>query len=181
MLNISKYSSVVGCSAIVTATLAGFTPSAMAQFNGSNQTGTNVTTFPAPTVPSVGGGSSVTSFSPSTVSGVSGISSRVNTAQVNADRTAAALAQAETAQPNASASGPVRYGRESADLASCGCLNADTASAPDPNRPELVAARAAAEEAAAELAKAKAEARQFIEAAKAEAATRTATVSSPIW
>jgi hypothetical protein len=182
MLNISKYRAIVGCSALVTATVAGLAPSAMAQVtNGSNQSGTNVTTFPAPNVPSTGGGTTSTTFSPATVSSANTFSERVSTAQANYDRAAAALAQAETATPNAAASGPIRYGREGVDLASCGCLNSDTASTPDPNRPELVAARAAEAEAAAELAKAKAEARQFIESVKAEAANKSVTISSPIW
>jgi hypothetical protein len=182
MSNISKYQAIVGCSAIVTATLAGFTPSAMAQVtNGSNQSGTNVTTFPAPSVPSVGGGTTTTSFSPTAVSSANNFSQLISTAQANYDRAAAALAAAEAAQPVAANSGPVRYGREAADLASCGCPNADTASTPDPNRPELVAARAAEAEAAAELAKAKADARQFIESVKAETANASVTVSSPIW
>jgi hypothetical protein len=183
MLNISKCQAIVGCSAILTATLAGFSPSVMAQeTNGSNASGTNVTTFPAPSVPSTGGGGPVSPFSPTTVSAAPGFFQRVSLAQTNYDRAAAALAQSETAQPTASNSGPVRYGREAADIASCGCPNADTASTGDTNRPELVAARAAEAEAAAELAKAKAEARQFIEAAKAEAATSASSgVSSPIW
>jgi hypothetical protein len=180
MLNISKYQAIVGCSAIVTATLVGFSPAAMAQTNGSTQTGTNVTTFPAPPVPSVGGGTTTGSFSPSSVSSASNFSQNITTAQGTYDRAAAALAAAESAQPVASSSGPVRYGRESADLASCGCPNADTATTNTP-RPELVAARAAEAEAAAELAKAKAEARQFIESAKAEAANASVRVSSPIW
>jgi hypothetical protein len=148
--------------------------------NGSNQSGTNVTTFPAPGVPSVGGGP-VNSFSPATVSSANSFSQRVSIAQANSDRAASALAQLETAQPVASNSGPVRYGREAGDLASCGCPNADTVGTDNTNRPELVAAKAAEAEAAAELAKAKAEARQFIETAKAEAAANKSSVSSPIW
>ncbi len=184
MLKISKYQAIVGCGAIVTATLAGFTPSAMAQVtSGSNQTGTNVTTFPAPTVPaSTGGGSIGTpTFSPASVSSANSFSERISIAQTNADRTAAALAQAESAQPTAANSGPVRYGREAGDLASCGCPNADTVGTNNTNRPELVAARAAEAEAAAELAKAKAEARQFLESAKTEAATVSNKPTSPIW
>jgi hypothetical protein len=183
MLNISKYQAIVGCSAIFTAALAGFTPSAMAQVtNGSNQSGSNVTTFPAPAVPSTGGGTTVApTFSPTTVSTANSFSERISIAQANADRAAAALAQAESAQPPATDSSPVRYGREAGDLASCGCPNADTVGTNNTNRPELVAARAAEAEAAAELAKAKAEARQFLETAKTEAASVSTKAPSPIW
>jgi hypothetical protein len=182
MLKISKYhQAIVGCSAIVTATLAGLTPSAMAQVtNGSNQSGGNVTSFPAPAVPSFGGGST-TGFSPTTVSGANSFSERISIAQANADKAAAALAQAETAQPNAANTTPVRYGRESGDLANCGCPNADTVGTNNTNRPELVAARAAEAEAAAELAKAKAEARQFLESVKNGNEANSVKISSPIW
>ncbi len=185
MLKISKYhQAIVSCGALLTATLAGFTPSAMAQVtNSSNASGSNVTTFPAPSVPSSsgGGGVTTTNFSPTTVSTANSFSERISIAQTNADRTAAALAQAETAQPNAANTTPVRYGRESGDLANCGCPNADTVGTNNTNRPELVAAKAAEAEAAAELAKAKAEARQFLESVKTEAATVSSKVSSPIW
>ncbi len=178
MLNISKYCQalVVG-SAVTTAAIASFIPAASAQTaqtNNSNASGSNVTTITNPSIsPSTSfsnGGStpSVGSYSPTTVSQAGSVTNSLNTAQSNYDRAAAALAEAETAQPNAANTQPVRYGREAGDLANCGCLNADTVGTNPAPRPDLVAARAKADEAAAELAKAKAEARQFIESVKDE-------------
>jgi hypothetical protein len=74
----------------------------------------------------------------------------------------AKLNDAQSAVPVSSA-GPVRYARVPADLASCGCLNPDTAAAPTPG---LEAAKAAEAEAASELAKVKEEARQFLDSVK---------------
>jgi hypothetical protein len=175
MLNISKYQkAIVGCSAIVAASLAGFGQPAIAGIS-SNATGVNVGTS---TGPSVGGSN------PSPSPGISGragtISSRINLAQTNYAQAAANLAQAETAQPIAANTSPVRYGREVADLASCGCPNADVPTASTTPRPELVAAKAAEAEAAAELAAAKAEAREFIESVKSGNNSGSAG-SSPLW
>ncbi len=185
MLKISKYhQAIVGCTAILTATVAGLTPSAMAQTaplsNLSNASGSNVTSFPAPSVPG-SGFNSVPSFSSATVSSANNFGERINIAQGNFDKAAAALAQAETAQPTAANNSPVRYGREAGDLANCGCPNADTVGTNNTARPELVAAKAAEAEAAAELAKAKAEARQFLESVKNSNEGKQAAVSSPIW
>jgi hypothetical protein len=57
----------------------------------------------------------------------------------------------------------VRYARVPSDLANCGCLNPETAST---GGGELEAAKASEAEAAAELSKVKAEARQFLESVK---------------
>ena len=98
----------------------------------------------------------------------------------NYERAAAVLAQEQSAQPTASNSAPVRYSRQAGDLADCGCLNKDTANQGD--RPELVAAKAAEAEAAAELAKANAEARQFLESVKNEVPTASVMKApSPLW
>ena len=195
MQNISKYHrAIVGCSAVVAASIAGFGQSAsaaeqcanqnpwadrgtilIAQFNGnnSNASGRNVTTSPGI---SISPSSSGRGFSPSTTSRASSLSSRISVAQSNYNTEVANLAQAETVQPIAASTLPVRYGREAvADLASCGCPNADTVgTTPPTNRPELVAARAAVSSTEAELAAAKAEARQFIESVKNDSATRRA-------
>jgi len=110
-----------------------------------------------------------------------GVASRFNTALSNYEQAAAVLAQEQAAQTNTSSAAPVRYSRQAGDLADCGCLNNDTVGT-KVGRPELAAAKAAEAEAAAELAKAKAEARQFLESVKSEAPTASATkVSSPLW
>jgi hypothetical protein len=93
------------------------------------------------------------------------------------------LAEAENAEAQnaklVANAGPVRYSRISGDLANCGCLNPDTASTPSSN---LVAARAAEAEAAAEFTRIKAEVRQFLEAANSY---RSQMVSGstfiPVW
>jgi multidrug efflux pump subunit AcrA (membrane-fusion protein) len=104
---------------------------------------------------------------------------RLLSAQSAYEQASSRLAAAETAQPVAS-SGPVRYARGPVDLASCGCLNPDTATGP--NSSELAAAKAAEAEAAAELAKAKAEARQFLESVKNSGNVAGNTSSfSPLW
>lgn len=110
-----------------------------------------------------------------------GVASRFNTALSNYEQAAAVLAQEQATQTNTSSAAPVRYSRQAGDLADCGCLNNDTVGT-KVGRPELAAAKAAEAEAAAELAKAKAEARQFLESVKSEAPTASATkVSSPLW
>jgi hypothetical protein len=178
MLNISKcHKLIVSCSAIIAAVTIGSMQSAQAQSappaaptapptvpggTFSNASGGNVTT-------TNGGGTGITtgtstSPSPGVISRATALSNSVSVAQTNYTQAATALAQAEAAQPTVSDTTPIRYGREVADLASCGCPNADTtANNTTTTRPELVAARAAEAEAATQLANAKAEARQFLE------------------
>jgi hypothetical protein len=216
MLNISKYHiAIVGCSAIATASLAGFVQSAHAaeQFNRhsvrselgstliaqatnqsqsggtnvSNTTGGNVSNTTGTNASNTTGSNSSGSngskgggFDAGTIARAGSIQTRFNNALANYDRAAAALAALEANQPNASDTSPVRYAREVADAASCGCPNADTVGSNSP-RPELVAARAAEAEAATELAAAKAEARQFIESVKGTPTTASSGGSSPIW
>ena len=106
--------------------------------------------------------------------------SRFNTAQDNYSKAASALAAAEAAQTPASAtSQPVRYGREALAAADCGCPNADTVGTNTPS-PALVAARQAEAAAAAELAAAKAEAKEFLESVKNTNVAGSSTFS-PIW
>jgi hypothetical protein len=126
-----------------------------------------------------GGNFSRPGFNPTQIARSQALSSRITIASGKYDAALAALAAAEAAQPNTSSStSPVRYGREPGDIASCGCPNADTNSAGTPSK-ELVAAKAAEAEAAAELAAAKAEARQFLESVKG-GSTESGS-SSPIW
>jgi hypothetical protein len=200
MLNISKYHrAIVGCSAIATASLfCGLVQPASAGDNpGSNHSGSNVTSFPGNNPSSNPGGSNATGsnstgnnaaktnsvggYSSDTISRAGNVLSRYNSALSKYERAAAALAQAETGQPTASNNSPVRYGREPGDLAACGCLNQDTVGKNPNDRPELVAAKAAEAEAAAELAAAKAEARQVIESAKSSNTSAGTTVYNPIW
>ena len=207
MLNMSKYhSAIVCCSVVATSSLTGFVQSAhaaeqivcpsvrsergtilIAQTNSSNTTGTNVSNTTGTNISNVTGtnvsnttGANV--FSPAVTSRASTISSRLGLAQSTNSRAAATLAQAETAQPTVAASPlPVRYGREAVgDLASCGCPNADTVGTTPTARPELVAAKAAAADAATELAAAKAEAQQFIESVKSDTA-RISNVDNSLW
>ena len=125
------------------------------------------------------GGGFRTGFNPTIVARGQSISSRIAIAQGKYDVALAALAAAEAATPNTSSkTSPVRYGREPGDIASCGCPNADTTTAGTPSQ-ELVAAKAAEAEAAAELAAAKAEARQFLESIKGRSGE--SGISSPIW
>ena len=168
----------------------------IAQTNGSNATGTNVSNTTGTNVSNTTGsnvsnatGSNATGsngrsggFSPAVISRASTISSRLNLAQTNYSLAAGNLAQAQAAQPTVAPSAlPVRYGREAvADIASCGCPNADTAGITPTARPELVAARAAEAEAAIELAAAKAEAQQFIESVKNDTA-RNFNVDNSLW
>ena len=106
------------------------------------------------------------------------IQQRLSTAQTAYEAASAKLAQAQTANPNASAE-TVRYARSSQDIASCGCVNPDTASA---GNAELAAAQAEEAAAAIELSNAKAEARQFLEALKNTPTLQAGTTGySPIW
>jgi hypothetical protein len=190
MLNISKYRQVIiGCSTIVTVAGVGLLQSgnAIAQTNnGSQAGGGNVTTITSPSVVGGSGGGSNPGGSPSgAISGRAGaISSRVSVAQTNYDTAVSNLSAAEAAQPVAADTTPVRYAvdKSVADLASCGCPNADTvSSSPTTPRPELVAAKAAEADAAAELAAAQAEARQFIESVKSGSSTTSSAVASQLW
>lgn len=204
------HSAIVCCSVVATSSLTGFVQSAhaaeqivcpsvraergtilIAQTNSSNTTGTNVSNTTGTNVSNTtganvstpfGGGSPGGGFSPAVISRASTISSRLGLAQSTNSRAAATLAQAETAQPTVAASPlPVRYGREAVgDLASCGCPNADTVGTTPTARPELVAAKAAAADAATELAAAKAEAQQFIESVKSDTA-RISNVDNSLW
>jgi hypothetical protein len=181
MKNISKV--IIGCSAIAVASLTSFVQSASADtVNGSNATGGNVTSYNGSNAGGGGvNGSNATgnTYSPATVGRAGTVSSRYTAAQTNFTRASEAVRAIET-QPIAAKSDPVRYGREVADVASCGCPNADTTSASTPtSRPELVAAKAAEAEAAAELAAAQAEAKQFVESVKNEKSS--AGTFSPIW
>ncbi len=191
MLNFSKYRQVIiGCGAIATVACVGLvhSGSASAQVNNnSNSGGGNVTTSPSggPGITTGGGGGSNPGGSPSgAVSGRAGvISSRVSVAQASYDTAVSNLAAAEAAQPVAADTTPVRYGVDKgvADLASCGCPNADVSSAPSTTpRPELVAAKTAEADAATELAAAQAEARQFIESVKS-GSTVTSSAPSQLW
>lgn len=196
MQNISKYhKAIVGCSAVVTASLAGFveSASAAAQFTNQNMQPQGAFLIAQTTNQSHGSGAGVTtspsgSFSPggstggynSSITGRAGsLSSRISLAQSNYNTAVANLAQAQTAQPVAANTSPVRYGREAVDdLASCGCPNADVSNTPT-ERPELVAARAAEASTSAELAAAKAEAQQFIESVMSSNAGRQ--VDNTLW
>jgi hypothetical protein len=105
-------------------------------------------------------------YSSSQIAQSQALGSRISIASGKYDIALAALAAAEAAQPSASSkTSPVRYGREVADASTCGCLNTDTASAGDMSK-QLIAAKEAEAAAAAELAAAKAEARQFLESVK---------------
>jgi hypothetical protein len=162
---------------------------------GGGMSGGGGSTPVTPSTPTaiVVGSSSVNSsnapvnIAPSAPAGYSGTT--IGLAQQFQERLAAAqgayetasqrLAQAGTAQPVAS-SGPQRYARVPGDLADCGCLNPDTATAPTSS--ELAAAKVGEAEAAAELAKAKAEARQFLESVKGQGnVAGNASNYSPIW
>lgn len=147
-----------GVISLVSLTLS-IVPGANAEFyNGSQHSGTGSN---APYVPVSSGVIIIPGNNNSAIS--KDIGQRLSTAQSNYDKAASALASAATPQPVVNL-GPTRFSREAADLASCGCLNPDVVAAPD--SAELVAARTAEAEAAAELIKVKAEARQFLESAK---------------
>lgn len=188
MLNISKYQKVLlGCSAIATVALTGFVQSASAQTanqsnaSGSNNSGSNVTG--TITTGSNGTGSTGRSgFSPSTISRAGALNSNISLKQGAYNTAAQNLASAEAATPTVSDTSPVRFARQALDAASCGCLNSDTnPAATSTPRPELVAARAAEAQAAAELAAAKAEARQFLESVKGENTASSGSTNSVLW
>jgi hypothetical protein len=203
MLNISKcHKLIVSCSAIAATLTIGSVQIAQAQTapptaptapptaptspptappggTYSNASGGNVTTTNGG---GVGIGGSSGSPSPGVISRATALSNSVSVAQTNYTQAATALAQAEAAQPTVADTSPIRYGRQVADLASCGCPNADTTASNNTTspRPELVAARAAEAEAATQLANAKAEARQFIESVKGGNTAGQAVVSQ-LW
>lgn len=184
MLKISKYhGAIVGCSAIATLACTVLVPAASIaqtnpQTNSSNTTGANTTTSNGG---SVGGSSSP---NPAVISRISTLVSNVDVAQADFDTAVANLAKAETAQPVAAANDtPVRFtvDKSVANLADCGCPDADAiSSAPKTPSPELVAAKAAEADAAAKLAAARAEARQFIESVK-NGSVSTSTTNSQLW
>jgi hypothetical protein len=118
-------------------------------------------------------------FSAGNIARSQALGSRISLAQGKYDAALASLAAAEASTPNTSSkTSPVRYGREVADASTCGCLNTENPSAGTPSK-ELVAARAAEADAAAELAAAKAEARQFLESVKSESGG--SGTYQPIW
>ena len=187
MLKISKYhSAIVGCSAIATLACTVLVPSAsFAQTtsptptptNASNATGVNTTNAPT------GGIGGSIGPNPAVISRISTLVSNVDLAQADFDTAVANLAKAETAQPVAANDTPVRFtvDKSVANLADCGCPNADTiSSAPKTPSPELVAAKAAEADASAKLAAARAEARQFIESVK-NGSVSTSTTNSQLW
>jgi hypothetical protein len=203
MLNISKSPAVIfGCSALVAASLGGFASSASAaeQFNNKNgergtfliaQTngptnqsqgsGVNVGTITNPSIPQplIPGG-----ISPATAARIDALNQRIVTAQSNADQTTAEVAKLDVPTTAAVDTSPVRYAVDKgvADLASCGCPDANVVgSTPTTPSPELVAAREAEAKAAAELAAAKAEARQFIESVKSDKSATSRTIDTSLW
>ena len=193
MLNISKCRKlIINCSAFAAIVTIGSVQIAQAQTTPppggttSNASSTNVTTTTGggPGIPA--GGSSSPSPSPAISSRASTISSRISVAQASYDTTVSNLAAAETVQPVAADTTPVRFSVDKgvADLASCGCPNADTVgSAPTTTAPSpaLLAAKTAEADAAAELAAAQAEARQFIESVKSGNTATSSTVVSQLW
>ncbi|MCY7367921.1 MAG: hypothetical protein LH474_07195 [Chamaesiphon sp.] len=122
-------------------------------------------------------------FSPGQIAFAQGLSSKIDSLTAKQGDAASKMAALEAAETNASSrTSPVRYGREPGDIASCGCPNADTVgSGTATPSAELVAARAAESEAAAELAAAKAEARQFLESVKNSGGSGRSGNFSPIW
>jgi hypothetical protein len=184
MLKRSKYHrAIVGCSAIATLACTVLVPSAsFAQTtpptNASNATGVNTTNAPT------GGLGGSSSPNPAVISRISTLVSNVDLAQADFDTAVANLAKAETATPVAAANDtPVRFtvDKSVANLADCGCPNADTiSSAPKTPSPELVAAKTAEADAAAKLAAARAEAKQFIESVK-NGSVSTSTTNSQLW
>jgi hypothetical protein len=193
MLNISKcHKLIVSCSAIAATLTIGSVQIAQAQtppppggtFSNGSSTNVTTTTGGGPGITTGGGGSNPGGSPSGAISGRAGvISSRVSVAQASYDTAVSNLAAAEAAQTPAADTTPVRYGVDKgvADLASCGCPNADVSSAPSTTpRPELVAAKTAEADAAAELAAAQAEARQFIESVKT-GSTVTSSAPSQLW
>jgi hypothetical protein len=138
-------------------------------------------TLPGTTVSNGTGSRSGSGYSSRDVAFAGGALSKFNAAMSKYEIAAAALAAAEAGQNNASSStSPVRYGREPGDIAACGCPNADLNASGTPSK-ELVAAKAAEAEAAAELAAAKAEARQFLESVKTNGGSNGFSPFQPIW
>jgi hypothetical protein len=186
MLNISKHQTVLfACSALVAASLGGFVRPVTAQTvptNNSNATGTNVTTTTGGSIPQPSGPVGV---SPDTISRIDSFNQRISVAQTAADQTSADVAKLDIPPTAAVDTSPVRYAVEKgvADLASCGCpdANAIGSTTPTTPSPELVAAREAEAKAAAELAAAKAEARQFIESVKSGQNASSRTVDTSLW
>jgi hypothetical protein len=204
MLNISKSPAVIfGCSALVAVSMGAFASSASAaeQFNNKNgergtlliaQTitptnqsqgsGINVGTITNPSIPQpIGPGG----ISPSTIARIDALNQRIVTAQSNAQQASDAVAKLDVPTTAAVDTSPVRYSVDKgvADLASCGCpdANAIGSTTPTTPSPELVAARDAEAKAAAELAAAKEEARQFIESVKSERSATSRTVDTSLW
>jgi hypothetical protein len=154
--------------------------------NRSNATGpntTNPTGIPIGSGGNRSNGTGISSrgFSSGTIARAGSLDAKIALAQGKYDSRATTRASLEADQPNASNTSPVRYGREVGDLASCGCPNADVVGGNTTSRPELVAAKAAEAEAAAELAAAKAEAREFLESIKSSETAAVTTVNSPLW
>jgi hypothetical protein len=202
MLNISKSQTVIfGCSALVAASLASFAGSAHAteQFknqngqrgtfliaqttgNGSNATGTNVTTTTGGSIPATSGpGPSIT-----TTARIAPIQQSLSVATQNSIKASEFAKSLDVPPPTTVDTSPVRYAVEKgvANVADCGCPDAEAiGSTPTTNTPspELVAAREAEAKAAAELATAKAEARQFIESVKSEQNATSRTVDTSLW
>lgn len=144
---------IVGCSAVIAASLVGFIQSASAAeqcpnqsmsadratiliaqtTNQSNGTGTGVSSSPSGSFSPTSSSSttSVGSYSPSITSLASSLSSRMSAAQSTYNTAVANLTQVQTLPPVLAApvpsALPVRYGRQAVqDLASCGCPNTDT-------------------------------------------------------
>ncbi|AFY94794.1 hypothetical protein [Chamaesiphon minutus] len=186
MLNISKFPAVIfGCSAIVTASLVGFAGSAAAQTNVgnlSNGSGTNVTTTTGGSIPST---STPGGISPATTARINTFSQNIPVLQNNVSQARAAVNQLTSVTAPPPDTSPVRFSVDKgvADLASCGCpdANAIGSTTPTTPSPELVAAREAEAKAEAELAAAKAEARQFIESVKSEKSATSRTVDTSLW
>jgi hypothetical protein len=205
MLNISKSPAVIfGCSAIVAASLGGFASSASAaeQFNNKNgqrgtfliaqtigptnasqASGVNVGTITNPSIPQpIGPGG----ISPATTARIDGFVQSFQPLEANLSQARAEVTRLESIVTAAPDTSPVRFTVDKgvADLASCGCPDAEAiGSTPATNTPspELVAARDAEAKAAAELAAAKAEARQFIESVKSERSATSRTVDTSLW
>jgi hypothetical protein len=181
MLTRSQYARTIGCSAIAALACTVLVPSAsFAQTNtptnASTATGVNTTNSPTGGI----GGSS--GPNPAVISRISTLVSNVDLAQADFDTAVANLAKAETAQPVAANDTPVRFtvDKSVANLADCGCPNADTISSAKTPSPELVAAKTAEADAAAKLAAARAEAKQFIESVK-NGTVSTSTTNSQLW
>jgi hypothetical protein len=158
------------------------TATATTPANPGNQTvvgtgGNNVSNPANPNIAANTPGSS--NISPAISSQAFQIQQRLGSAQTAYEAASAKLAQAQTATPTASAD-TVRYARKPQDIASCGCVNPDTASS---GNADLAAAQAEEAAAATELSNAKAEARQFLDAVKDNPSLQAgnATTYNPLW